>query len=85
MKSTLIGLLAATLLCGPVLAEEYPAKPVRILVPFAVGGTVDIAACHIGQVLFKKWDQPVVVESKPGCYFRDWALEYFCRERTRRP
>lgn len=66
MKSSLIGLLAAALLCAPVLAEEYPAKPVRILVPFAAGGTVDIAARHIGQALSKKWDKPVVVENKPG-------------------
>ncbi|HWL29359.1 MAG TPA: tripartite tricarboxylate transporter substrate binding protein [Burkholderiaceae bacterium] len=66
MKSTLIALMAAALLCGPVLAQEYPSKPVRILVPFAAGGTVDIAARHIGQALSKKWDQPVVVENRPG-------------------
>jgi tripartite-type tricarboxylate transporter receptor subunit TctC len=44
----------------------YPAKPIRLVVPFTPGGTSDILARSIGQELTKAWGQPVVIENVPG-------------------
>jgi tripartite-type tricarboxylate transporter receptor subunit TctC len=45
---------------------DFPARPVKVVVPFAPGGSVDQMARHIGGKLLPKWGQPLVVESKPG-------------------
>jgi tripartite-type tricarboxylate transporter receptor subunit TctC len=47
-------------------ASNYPSKPIRIVVPFAPGGTSDVLARAIGQKLNEMWKQPVVVDNKPG-------------------
>src|SRR5688572_22916661 len=46
--------------------SDYPNKPVRVLVPFAPGGFVDVAARIVGQKLSEKWKQQVIVENRPG-------------------
>ena len=58
----LLGLVAASL----ALAQDYPARPVRVVVPFSPGGAVDGPMRLIAQELSKKWGQQVVVENKPG-------------------
>jgi tripartite-type tricarboxylate transporter receptor subunit TctC len=47
-------------------AQPYPSKPIRIIVPYAAGGTSDILARQIGPKLTDAWSQPVIVENKPG-------------------
>jgi tripartite-type tricarboxylate transporter receptor subunit TctC len=63
--SMLMGILALTVL--PVSAQTaYPAKPIKIVVPFPAGGTSDVLARMLGQKMTESWGQPVVVENKPG-------------------
>jgi tripartite-type tricarboxylate transporter receptor subunit TctC len=46
--------------------SDYPSKPIKIIVPYAAGGGVDILARLIGQQLSERWKQPVVVENQGG-------------------
>jgi tripartite-type tricarboxylate transporter receptor subunit TctC len=46
--------------------SSFPSKPVRIFVPYAAGGAVDILARTLGDVVSKQWDQTVIIENRPG-------------------
>ena len=58
--------VAIALASPSVLAQAYPSKTVRIIVPFAAGSATDVAARLIGERLNAAWAQPVVVENRPG-------------------
>jgi tripartite-type tricarboxylate transporter receptor subunit TctC len=58
--------LAGALAAAPALAQSYPSKPIKVVVPFAAGGAVDTVARVIGQRLTEQMGQVVVVENKPG-------------------
>jgi tripartite-type tricarboxylate transporter receptor subunit TctC len=59
-------LAAPTLLWSRARAQDWPVKPVRVVVPFAPGGSTDITARLVGNRLQKVWGQSVVVENRPG-------------------
>src|SRR5688572_9015712 len=66
-RSLLAAALAALLLVPPAAAaQDYPAKPIRVIVPYAAGGGVDILARLVGQQLSERFKQPVVVENQGG-------------------
>jgi tripartite-type tricarboxylate transporter receptor subunit TctC len=59
-------LLAAPNLASQSLAQDYPTRPIRIVVPFGAGGPADVAARLIGNILQEKFGQAIVVENKTG-------------------
>jgi tripartite-type tricarboxylate transporter receptor subunit TctC len=69
MRRTLIGLVAAAALVAvgaPAHAQDWPQRPVRIVVGFGPGGGADIIGRIVGQALQEKLGQPFVIENKPG-------------------
>jgi tripartite-type tricarboxylate transporter receptor subunit TctC len=58
--------LAAVAASAPIHAQEWPAKPIRFIFPFAAGGAADASARVLAERLAAKWKQPVIVENKPG-------------------
>jgi len=59
-----LGLLL--LVVSTASAQEWPARPVRIIVPFPAGGSADLMPRIVAEKLSEKWGQPVIVENRPG-------------------
>lgn len=64
MRKALFFLLSAV--AALAQAQSYPAKPIRIIVPFTAGSATDVVARLIGERLNAAWGQPVVVDNRPG-------------------
>ena len=58
--------VAALAACAHVQAQEWPAKPVRLIVPFGAGGTTDILSRVLGERLAERLGQQVIIDNRPG-------------------
>ncbi len=68
-QATILGIAAAffaSAVFAQSAADKYPDKPIKIIVPFAPGGSTDIIARVIGQKMLENWGQQVIVETRPG-------------------
>ncbi len=62
-------------MCTALQAQPAsPSKPIKIGLPFPAAGTSDVLAWLVGQKMTEAWDQPVVVENKPGLS-GNWGAE----------
>jgi tripartite-type tricarboxylate transporter receptor subunit TctC len=66
MTARLLADACVLALALPAHAEEYPTRPVRIVAPFAAGGSADLIPRIVGERLSAMWGQPVIVENRPG-------------------
>ena len=62
----LLTILCTFLLAGNCLAQDYPNKPVRFIVPYAPGGSSDILARTLGQKFADAMGQPFIIDNRPG-------------------
>lgn len=70
MRRLLPGTLFAAILCflfgSPAVAQQFPTKPVRMVIPWTAGGSTDVLGRALANELSKVWGQPVVVENPAG-------------------
>ena len=66
LLAAILGSGVAVTMAGVASAETYPSRPIKLVVPFLAGGTVDIVARVIGQKMSAVLGQPVVIDNRPG-------------------
>jgi tripartite-type tricarboxylate transporter receptor subunit TctC len=66
MIARLLAAACVLALAVPAHAQEFPSRPVKIVAPFAAGGSADVIPRIVGERLSAMWGQPVIVENRPG-------------------
>jgi tripartite-type tricarboxylate transporter receptor subunit TctC len=66
LRSSAVGILAALCFAGGAFAQEFPSRPVRIIVPAAAGGALDALSRIMAQKVSESWGQPVIIENRAG-------------------
>jgi tripartite-type tricarboxylate transporter receptor subunit TctC len=66
LKLIITAAVACLFIAAPVRAQDYPNKPIRLIVSFGPGGGADIVGRILGQAISERLGQPVVIENKPG-------------------
>lgn len=60
------GLLVLAILVGPLMAADFPTKPVTLIIPWTAGGSTDVVMRTLAEITGKYLGQPIVIENKPG-------------------
>ena len=63
---TWLGAAAFLFFCASPLAQNYPVKPIRLILGFAPGGSTDLVARVVGQKMSESWGQQVIIDNRPG-------------------
>ncbi|MBV8169452.1 MAG: tripartite tricarboxylate transporter substrate binding protein [Alphaproteobacteria bacterium] len=66
VRIALLAGIALAWMAGAAVAQSYPSRPIRMIVPFSPGGPSDITARLFGQKLTEAWGQPVVIDNRAG-------------------
>lgn len=66
LRTLLLGWAVLLAAAGPALAQTWPSKPIRLVVPYQPGGVIDAAARVIAPKLQEAWGQPIIIDNKPG-------------------
>jgi tripartite-type tricarboxylate transporter receptor subunit TctC len=66
LTTSAISAVIALLLCAPIYAAEWPARPITVIVPFAAGGNTDTVARILAQYLYDKLGQLILIENRGG-------------------
>ena len=66
LRSRIAALMMLALMAGSAHAQSYPSRPIRIVVPFPAGGSVDTVGRWVGQKLSDAWKQPVLIDNRAG-------------------
>lgn len=64
--SVLVAILTLAAIQDPALSQDYPIKPIRLIVPYAAGGNGDILGRIVGQKLADALGKQVVIDNRPG-------------------
>src|SRR5438876_8916678 len=66
MHARIIAAALIAMASSVAIAQDYPVRPIRMIVPLTAGSGADIAGRIIGKYMTEAWHQPVVVENRPG-------------------
>ncbi len=66
VTSTLLSILSLAVLIGVASAQEYPVRPITLIVPFTAGGPTDVAMRAISEAAAKHLGQPIIIDNKAG-------------------